>query len=76
VDAYIDDGDRVLLERTNTANSGEMVVARLDDGLVTLKRLRRENGRILLVPENPEFAPVEVKELRVVGRVIGLLRKY
>jgi repressor LexA len=76
VDAYIDDGDRVLLERTDTANSGEMVVARLDDGSVTLKRLRRENGRIFLVPENPEFAPVEVKELRVVGRVIGLLRKY
>jgi len=76
VDAYIDDGDRVLLERTNTANSGEMVVARLDDGSVTLKRLRRENGRILLVPENPEFVPIEVKELRVVGRVVGLLRKY
>jgi repressor LexA len=76
VDAYIDDGDRVLLERTNTAQSGEMVVARLDDGSVTLKRLRRENDRILLVPENPEFAPIEVKELRVVGRVVGLLRKY
>jgi len=76
VDAYIDDGDRVLLERTTTVNSGEMVVARLDDGSVTLKRLRRENGRILLVPENPEFAPLEVKELRVVGRVVGLLRKY
>jgi repressor LexA len=76
VDAYIDDGDRVLLERTNTANSGEMVVARLGDGAVTLKRLRRENGRVWLVPENPEFAPIEVKELRVVGRVIGLLRKY
>ncbi|MDH7513742.1 MAG: transcriptional repressor LexA [Clostridiales bacterium] len=76
VDAYIDDGDRVLLERTTTANSGEMVVARLDDGSVTLKRLRRENGRILLVSENPEYKPIEVKELRVVGRVIGLLRKY
>lgn len=76
VDAYIDDGDRVLLERTTTASSGEMVVARLDDGSVTLKRLRREDGRILLVPENPEFQPIEVKELRVVGRVIGLLRKY
>jgi repressor LexA len=76
VDAYIDDGDRVLLERTNTANSGEMVVARLDDGSVTLKRLRKENGSIFLVPENPEFKPIEVRELRVVGRVIGLLRKY
>jgi repressor LexA len=76
IDAYIDDGDRVLLERTDTANSGEMVVALLDDGSVTLKRLRRDDGCIFLVPENPEFRPVEVRELRVLGRVIGVLRKY
>jgi repressor LexA len=76
IDAYIDDGDRVVLERTDTASSGEMVVARLDDGSVTLKRLRKDNGRLLLVPENPEFKPIEVKALRVVGRVIGVLRKY
>jgi len=76
IDAYIDDGDRVLLERTDTASSGEMVVALLDDGSVTLKRLKKDRGRILLVPENPEFRPFEVRELRVVGRVIGVLRKY
>ncbi len=76
IDAYIDDGDRVVLERTNTANSGEMVAARLDDGSVTLKRLRKDNGRLLLVPENPEFKPIEVKALQVLGRVIGVLRKY
>ena len=76
VDAYIDDGDQVLVERTNSASSGEMVVALLDDGSVTLKRLKRENGKILLVPENPEFKPIEVKELRILGRVIGVLRKY
>jgi repressor LexA len=76
VDAYIDDGDQVLLERTNSANSGEMVVALLDDGSVTLKRLRREDGKVFLVPENPEFKPIEVKELRILGRVIGVLRKY
>ncbi len=76
VDAYIDDGDRVLVERTNSANSGEMVVAYLDDGSVTLKRLRIENGDVFLAPENPEFEPVRVKELRVLGRVIGVLRKY
>lgn len=76
VDAYIDDGDRVLVERTNSANSGEMVVAFLDDGSVTLKRLRIDNGDVFLVPENPEFEPVRVKELRVLGRVIGVLRKY
>jgi repressor LexA len=76
VDAYIDDGDRVLIERANSANSGEMVVAFLDDDSVTLKRLRIDNGDFFLVPENPEFEPVRVKELRVLGRVIGVLRKY
>lgn len=76
VDAYIDDGDRVLLERTSSANSGEMVVAFLDDGSITLKRLKLDNGNISLVPENPEFEPIAVKKLRVLGRVIGVLRKY
>ena len=76
VDAYIDDRDRVLVERTNSASSGDMVVALLDDGSVTLKRLKIEDGNIFLVPENPEFEPIEVEELRVLGRVIGVLRKY
>jgi len=76
IDAYIDDGDNVLLERTNTANSGEMIVGLLEDGSVTLKRLRREDGRTILVPENPAYQPFEVENLRVLGRVIGVLRKY
>jgi repressor LexA len=76
VDAYIDDGDRVLVERTNLANSGEMVVAFLEDGSVTLKRLKIEKEKIFLIPENRDFDPIEVKELRIVGRVIGVLRKY
>jgi len=76
VDAYIDDGDRVLVERTNTASSGEMVIAFLEDGSVTLKRLNLERGRIALMPENPEFEPIEVSQLRILGRVIGVMRKY
>lgn len=76
VDAYIDDGDRVLMERTNTASSGEMVLALLDDGSVTLKRLKIRNGNLFLVPENPDFEPIQVKELRILGRVVGVLRKY
>jgi repressor LexA len=53
-----------------------MVVAMLDDGSVTLKRLRREDGKTFLVPENPAFRPFEVENVRVLGRVIGVLRKY
>jgi repressor LexA len=77
IDACIDDGDNVLLERTNATNSGEMVVAMLVDGSVTLKRLRREDGRTFLMPENPAYQPIEVAgDIRVLGRVIGVLRKY
>ncbi len=77
IDAYIDDGDHVLLERTAAVNSGEMVVALLDDGSVTLKRLRKDDGKVFLVPENPAFAPIEVTSGgKVLGRVIGVLRKY
>ena len=76
VDAYIDDRDRVLVERTNSASSGDMVVALMDDGSVTLKRLKIEDENIFLVPENPEFEPIKVNELRILGKVIGVLRKY
>jgi len=76
VDAFIDDGDRVLLERTNSANSGEMVVALLDDGSVTLKRLKVERGEALLVPENPAFEVIKAKNLKILGKVIGVMRKY
>lgn len=76
IDAYIDDGDHVLLERTANASSGEMVLAMLADGSVTLKRLRLEGGRVLLVPENPAYQPLEAAEVRILGRVIGVLRKY
>lgn len=76
IDAYINDGDLIIIEKTERALPGEMIVAQLEDGSVTLKRLKIEAGRILLVPENPEFSAIEVKELRVVGRVVGLLRKY
>jgi repressor LexA len=71
IDAYIDDGDHVLLERTNTASSGEMVVA-----MLTLKRLKRDDGQVFLVPENPAFQPIAAPDARILGRVIGVLRKY
>ena len=76
IDAYIDDGDHVLLERTNTASSGEMVVAMLGDGSVTLKRLRQDDGRVYLMPENPAFQPIEAGDAKILGRVVGVLRKY
>ena len=74
-DAYIQDGDLVLIKRAEQADPGQMVVARLADGSITLKRLKRVRDAYVLVPENPEYAPI-VDPFQLVGRVVGVLRRY
>ncbi|MBI3988690.1 MAG: repressor LexA [candidate division NC10 bacterium] len=78
VGAHIWDGDYVLVRRQETARDGEIVVALLDEE-ATIKRLIRRDGVILLQPENPLMAPIEVKEgeerFRILGKVIGVFRK-
>jgi len=78
VDAGILDGDTVLIQRCNTAESGQIVVALIDENEVTLKRLRRRGDSIALEPANKDyetriFGPDRVK---VQGRLVGLLRRY
>jgi len=51
-------------------------VALLEDGSVTLKRLRRTGDQVFLIPENPAFQPIEAPSARILGRVIGVMRKY
>lgn len=74
-DAYIQDGDVVVVRRTPHAEAGEMVVAYLEDSSITLKRLRRDRGKIWLMPENPEFQPI-YDPFQLIGKVVGVLRKY
>jgi repressor LexA len=74
-DAYIQDGDLVLIRRSEKADPGQMVVARLGDGSITLKRLKRDRDAYVLVPENPEYAPITAP-FQLVGRVVGVMRKY
>lgn len=78
VEAGILDGDTVVLKRTDSANSGDIVVALVDDEEATLKRLRRRGDSIALEAANPAyetriFGPDRVK---VQGRLVGLLRRY
>ena len=78
VDAGIFDGDTVLIKSCDTAESGSIVVALVDDSEVTLKRLRRKGASIALEAANPAyetriFGPDRVK---VQGRLIGLMRTY
>jgi repressor LexA len=78
VDAGIFDGDIAIIERTDTADNGEIVVALVDDNEVTLKRLRRKGASIALEPANAAyetriFGPDRVS---VQGRIKALIRSY
>lgn len=73
-DAGILDGDYVVVRPQASARNGEIVVALVDDE-ATVKRFYRENDRIRLQPENPHYSPIVAREVQIVGRVIGLLRK-
>jgi repressor LexA len=75
IDAYIQEGDVVVIKKTPSAEPREMVVAQLEDSSITLKRLRKDNNRYWLSPENPEYPPI-YEEFRVIGKVVGVLRKY
>lgn len=74
-DAGILDGDLIAVHRSSEARDGQIVVARLGDD-VTVKRLKREKGRITLLAENPDFAsiPVEDEDFALEGIVVGLIR--
>ncbi len=78
IDAGIHDGDTVIIQERKTAENGKIVVALIDDGEVTLKRLRRKGGSIALEAANPDyetriFGPDQVK---VQGQLVGLFRQY
>ena len=76
-DAGIFDGDLLAVHRTRDARSGQIVVARLNDE-VTVKRFKRRGNQVQLLPENPDFAPIEVDvrkdKLELEGIAVGVLR--
>jgi repressor LexA len=77
-DEHIVDGDYVLVEKTNTARDGEIVVALVSGTDATLKRIYTEGDKIRLQPSNVTMQPIIVPaaDVAVQGRVIGVLRKY
>ena len=79
IDEHIEDGDYVIVERRDTAQNGERVVALIDGEHATLKTLHREpDGRIRLQPANERMAPLyyDAARVRIQGVAIGVLRKY
>lgn len=74
VDACIQDGDLVIVRAQQTAGDGDTVVALLDGDQVTLKRFYREAGQIKLVPANPYYPAIFAKEVKIQGKVVGVVR--
>jgi repressor LexA len=77
IGAGILEGDRVIVKQQSAAENGEIVCA-LIDGEATLKRFFKKDGVVTLKAENEKYPPIVVSEgeFRVVGRVVGLLRKF
>jgi repressor LexA len=78
VDAGILDGDTVLIKRTDGADTGDIVVALIDDEEATLKRFRRRGASIALEPANSshEVRILPPNRVRIQGKLVGLFRKY
>lgn len=79
IDAHIEDGDVVVVERREAARDGETVIALVDDAEATLKVYRTQaDGRIRLEPRNDALKPMifEAGRVRVQGAVVGVLRRY
>lgn len=75
INAGIFSGDVVVVRPQPTADDGQIVVARLEDE-ATVKRLRRRNGEIWLMPENEAYAPIDGTYAQIVGVVKALVREY
>ena len=76
IEEQIRDGDYVIVEQTDNAINGDIVVALLDNGMATLKRFFKETTRIRLEPANAKMSPIFVKNVRIQGKVVGLIRRY
>lgn len=76
IDDHIADGDFVIIEQVSEAVNGDIVVALLDNGMATLKRYFKEATRIRLEPANTTMSPLFVRNVRIQGKVVGLIRKY
>lgn len=76
IEAGIMDGDYILVEESNTARDGEIVVAMIDgfESEATVKTFYKERDHIRLQPENSNMSPIIVKDVKILGKVIGVFR--
>ena len=75
INAGIFDGDKIVVHKQENAENGEIVVAMID-GEATVKRFYKEKNQIRLQPENDFMSPIIVKNVQILGTVVGLIRAY
>jgi repressor LexA len=75
INAGILDGDQIIVRQQDSAHNGDIVVALLGDD-VTVKRFFKEKDYIRLQPENETMSPILTKEVKILGKVIGLFREF
>ena len=75
INAGIFDGDKIVLRQQSTANNGDIVAALIEDS-ATIKRFYKENNHYRLQPENDAYSPIIVNNVQILGKVVGLVRKF
>lgn len=75
INAGILSGDHVVVRPQQTANDGQIVVARIGDE-ATVKRLKLTGGQVWLMPENENYEPIDGSEAEIIGLVKAVVRKY
>ena len=75
IGAGILDGDKVVVRPQPSADDGQIVVARIGDE-ATVKRLSRRNGQVWLLPETPDYPPIDGSEAELIGLVKAVVREY
>ncbi|MGN0960884.1 MAG: transcriptional repressor LexA [Christensenellales bacterium] len=75
INAGIYDGDKIVLKQQSYADNGDIVAALIEDS-ATIKRFYKENGHYRLQPENDTMSPIIVDDVQIIGKVVGLVRKF
>ena len=70
------DGDYVVIEKSEDASNGDIVVALVDDNLATLKKFYKEGERVVLKPANSTMEPIYPNSLKIQGIAVGVVRKF
>ena len=74
INAAILDGDIVIVEKTDYAENGEIVVAMVDGSDATVKRFYKEDGHFRLQPENDTMQPIIADDVQIIGKVVAVMR--